>query len=237
MKNVLLSTTATLALALAFSPIASAQDSYQDIQYSNGNQQTQVIAPEAPIAVQPAQAQAPAPEAAPMHAVAAKPTVGGDLRAPSPKIFDKDRQGYFQAGVGTAYGMGLASDSLMYNVGVSYNFNMNDRFTAKALVDTYFASGSVSSRMLNFGVGGDFFINEMTFAKVGLPYITADASLSNTRDALDRTGTGLAVGGGAGFKFQASELNWDIGLHYTVLTSTIAEESPSVASVRAALNF
>ena len=236
MKNLLLTTTASFAMVLAFSPLASAQDSQYGNQYDNqGQQQTQTISPEAPVAVQPAQASAAVES--PANAQAARPTVGGDLRAPSPKIFDKDRQGYFQAGVGTAYGMGLASDSLMYNVNASYNFNMNERFTAKVLADTYFASGSVSSRMLNFGVGGDFFINEMTFAKVGLPYITADAALSNTRDALDRTGTGLAVGGGAGFKFQASQLNWDIGLHYTVLTSTIAEETPSVATIRAAMSF
>ena len=167
----------------------------------------------------------------------ANPNMGGDLRAPSPKMFDKDRQGFFQVGVGPAYGIGFHSDSSMYNVLASYNWNMSDRITAKALADMYLATGSVSSRLLNYGLGADVYIPEMNPLNSGIPYASAEVALGNGRDSLGRDGTGVTVGAGTGFKFQAAALNWDVSLNYALLTAQVGDSLPSVVGMRAAVNF
>ena len=167
----------------------------------------------------------------------ARPNMGGDLRAPSPKMFDKDRQGFFQIGVGPAYGIGFHSDSSMYNILASYNWNMSDRITAKALADMYFATGSVTSRMLNYGLGADVYIPEMNPFSAGIPYASAEVALGNGRDSVGNTGTGVTVGAGAGFKFMAAQLNWDISLNYALLATQVGDSTPSVVGMRAAVNF
>ncbi len=184
-----------------------------------------------------AQETATAPTEAPWRAVEAEPLTGGDVRAPSPKIYDPERRGYFQVGAGPAFGMGFDTDALMYNVQGSYNFNLDDLWTIKALADAYMGAGSVSSRLINVGVGADVYAHNLTFMGFGLPYLTGELALGSGRDAQERTATGLAAGAGAGFKFQAQELNWDIGIHYTVLTQQIDAKNPSAASLRAAMTF
>jgi hypothetical protein len=161
---------------------------------------------------------------------------GGDLRAPSPKVFNQNRSNYFQAAIGPAYGVGLASDSLMYNIAGSYNWNLTPRFTAKAIGDLYLGSGSVSSRFINLAGGAEFFIPEATFMGA-LPYVSGVAGLGLVRNAEEQTREGLAAGAGAGFKFAADQMNLDVSLQYTVLAAQIAETNPSVFGARVAVNF
>lgn len=173
----------------------------------------------------------------PWRAIEAEPVTGGDLRAPSPKVFDKSRQGYFQVGAGPAFGMQFAKDDLMYNVQGAYNFNMDDHWSLKAIADLYMGAGSTISRMINVGAGGTFFVPNLTFLNFGVPYFTGEFGFGTARDNRNEAAAGLQVGGGTGFQFQANELNWDIGLHYTLLTDQIDDRNPQVASLRAAVNF
>jgi hypothetical protein len=166
----------------------------------------------------------------------AQPANGGDLRAPSPKALDPDRKGFFQLGAGPAYGAGLESDSSMYNIVGSYNFNLSNQWTAKAIVDTYFATGSVSSRLLAYGLGAEYYFSEKADGAI-VPYIGADVALGNARNAVEKTTTGAAVGGGAGFKFQAAALNFDINAHYEQMLSKIDSTAPSIFGLRAAVAF
>lgn len=173
----------------------------------------------------------------PWRAIEAEPVTGGDLRSPSPKVFDQTRQGYFQAGAGPAFGMGFDKDDLMYNIQGAYNFNMDDHWSLKAIADLYMGAGSTISRMINVGAGGSFFFPNLTFLNVGVPYVTGEFGFGTARDNRNNSAAGLQVGGGTGFQFQANELNWDIGLHYALLTDQIDDRNPQVASLRAAVNF
>ena len=166
----------------------------------------------------------------------AQPANGGDLRAPSPKALDPNRKGYFQVGAGPAYGAGLESDSSMYNIVGSYNFNLSNQWTAKVIADTYFATGSVSSRLLAYGVGAEYYFGEKADGTI-VPYVGADAAVGFGRNAVEQTATGAALGAGGGFKFQAASLNFDINAHYEQLMTKIASTAPSIFAVRAAVAF
>jgi Outer membrane protein beta-barrel domain len=193
-------------------------------------------------ATESSRAQAPAASTAPAATTAtasvqeAQPSVAGDLRAPSPKVLDPNRRGYFQLGVGPAYGAAMKTDSLMYNVIGSYNFNLSDDLTAKAIADFYVASGEISSRLLNYGVGAEYYLRNVKIGSA-TPYIGADAGLGFARNAKDDTATGLTLGAGAGFKFQARELNFDINAHYAQLTAEVGGNLPALFAVRGSVAF
>ena len=171
------------------------------------------------------------------RAIEAEPVTGGDLRAPSPKVFDRSRQGFFTAGIGPAFGTGFQKDDLMYNLRGSYAFNMDDRWTIKGLADLTFGAGRTVSRMFSAGVGADLFLQNLTVSDFGVPYFSAQAGFGSARNESGTVGTGLEVGGGAGFQFRANELNWDVGLHYAILTQELDGSNPQVTSLRAAVNF
>lgn len=173
----------------------------------------------------------------PWRAIEAEPSTGGDLRAPSPKVFDRTRQGFFTAGAGPAFGTGFQKDDLMYNLRGSYAFNMDDRWTIKGLAELTFGAGRTVSRMFSAGVGTDFFVPNLTVGDFGVPYISAQAGFGSARNERGTIGTGLEAGGGAGFQFRANELNWDIGLHYAILTQELDGSNPQITSLRAAVNF
>lgn len=196
-----------------------------------------VTTPDASSAAMSADSQPTRSAKASLTPAAGPSLAGGDLRAPSPKILDESRKGYFQLGAGLAYGLGFESDSVMYNVQGSYNLNVNDRVSGKALLDTYLGTGGVSSRMINVGLGGDVYLPEINPMTEGIPYITADLAIGNGRNALEETNAGLSLGAGAGFKFQAQDLNWDISANYSLLTAQIGNTNPSTLAARAAVSF
>lgn len=199
------------------------------------SQQAQEIAP----AQQTPAQQTPAMgTAAPSKAsvVEAKPETAGDLRAPSPKILDPNRRGYFQAGVGPAYGAAMHTDSAMYNIIGSYNFNLSENMTAKAFADIYLATGDVGSRLMNYGIGGEYYFSDYKFLG-GKPYVGADAGLGFARNARADEGTGLTLGAGAGFKFQANNLNFDINAHYTQMTAEVGSSTPALFALRGSVTF
>lgn len=185
----------------------------------------------------PAPAERPVPPPAPSATVVeAKPEVGGDLRAPSPKVLDPNRRGFFQLGVGPAYGAALVSDSLMYNVVGSYNFNTSERWTLKGLADLYMGTGTVTSRLYNFGAGAEYYISELD-SSTGVPYVAGDAGIGFGRNAEDQTATALTLGAGAGFRFAVRELNCDINAHYAQMTANVGPSAPAVFAVRGSVAF
>ena len=159
------------------------------------------------------------------------------LRGPSPKVLDPNRRGYFQLGVGPAYGAGLQSDSLMYNIVGSYNFNLSDSWTAKAISDISLATGSVSSSIYNFAVGGEYYMNDFELIGGATPYLAADVGLAFARNAIEQTTNGAALGAGAGFKFQASQMNFDINAHYEQLTAQAGDAAPAIFALRGSVMF
>lgn len=166
----------------------------------------------------------------------AQPNETGSVRAPSPKILDPNRQGYFQLGIGPAYGAGMQTDSLMYDINASYNFNVSDHWTLKAIGDISLASGSVSSRFFNFGVGGEFYFPDVTLLTAS-PYLGADVGIGFARNAIEQTATGAALGVAAGVRFQAANVNYDINAHFEQLTAEAGDSAPSVVALRGAVTF
>jgi hypothetical protein len=162
---------------------------------------------------------------------------GGDVRAPSPVFQKPDRTGAFQIGVGPAFSLGMQSDQILYDVNIGYAMPLNEMFSGKAFGDLNLASGADANRFLNFGVGGDFFPMQSANMLGARPYLTADLGYAFTRDKDERTADAPAVGAGAGFKFAAQQLNLDVNLHYTMLTTKIQNDYPSILGIRAALNF
>jgi hypothetical protein len=162
--------------------------------------------------------------------------VNPDVRAASPRIMDPNRPGYFEIGVGPSFGLGMGSDQVMYDVNLAYNHNISDRMTAKAFGDMNIGSSSSTARYVDLGVGLDAFLNEVR-QSYGIPYITGDLGYGFVRNAVDRTQDAVSVGAGAGFKFATEALNFDVNLHYEVLTAQLDNTTPSVFGIRAALNF
>lgn len=160
----------------------------------------------------------------------------GELTAASPRLQDPNRAGQIQLGVGTSFGIGLENDNVMYNVLLGYAVDFSDNFVAKAFGDLNFGTGSEASRFLNFGVAGEFYPSRelLTFGK---PYLGADIGYAFARDSDSNQADNVALGAGAGFKFQAAQLNWDVNAHYTILLDDVAGDTPSVFAVRVALGF
>jgi hypothetical protein len=160
----------------------------------------------------------------------------GELTAASPRFQDPNRAGQFQLGVGPSFGIGMNNDNIMYDILLAYAVDLSDTFVAKGFGDLNFATGSESSRFLNFGVAGEYYPTRelLTFGK---PYLGADLGYAFVRDAQSNNTDNLAVGAAAGFKFQASELNWDVNAHYTILLDDLNGDTPNVLGVRVALGF
>jgi hypothetical protein len=172
---------------------------------------------------------------------AAAPRVSGDqsvgeLTAASPRMLDPDRIGQIQLGVGPSFGINMKDDALMYDLMAAYAVDFNENFVGKLFGDFNFATGSSQTRFINLGLAGEFYPSRelLTFGK---PYIGADLGYAFTRDGLGNTGDGASAGLTTGFKFQASQLNWDIAANYTVLLERVADATPQVFGIRVALGF
>ncbi|MEK7358246.1 MAG: hypothetical protein AAB250_17500 [Bdellovibrionota bacterium] len=124
----------------------------------------------------------------------------------------------------------------MTNITASYNYRFDENVVAKGLVDFALGSGSDSARFINVGIGGEFYPTQ-TLITFGKPYVGADVGYAFARDNDDNTENGIAVGVGTGFKFAAAELNMDVNLHYSLLTTQIESTNPSVFGARLAVNF
>lgn len=171
----------------------------------------------------------------------ASDTSTGEVAAPSPRFTDPDRVGYFQLGVGPAFGISLETDEIMYNVNGSYNMEISEKLVGKGFVDLNLGSGAEEARFINLGLGAEYYMTQQLF-NVGRPYVAADIGYAFTRTGEDDSGQdgskdAPAIGVGAGFKFQAADLNMDLVAHYTILTSQIEEANPQVVGARLAINF
>lgn len=163
---------------------------------------------------------------------------GGDVRAPSPFVASSDRWGAFQAGIGPAFGAGMGSDQLLYDINLGYAVPINDTVSGKAFGDLNLATGADANRFINLGLGAEVFpLQSQAVMGTARPYLTGDLGYAFTRDKQEVTKDAPAVGAGAGFKFAAQQLNMDVNLHYSILTAKIQNDYPSVLGLRAALNF
>ncbi len=162
--------------------------------------------------------------------------LGGEVVGASPAITNREFPGFFQLGVGPAVGIGMDTDAVMTNITASYNYRFDENVVAKGLVDFALGSGSDSARFINVGIGGEFYPTQ-TLITFGKPYVGADVGYAFARDNDDNTENGIAVGVGTGFKFAAAELNMDVNLHYSLLTTQIESTNPSVFGARLAVNF
>ena len=161
----------------------------------------------------------------------------GELTSASPRMVNPDRAGQIQLGVGPAFGINMQNDSVMYDLIAAYAIDFSDNIVGKVFGDFNLATGSSNARFINLGVGADYFPNRdfLTFGKV---YLGGDLGYAFTRDNSSRTEDNVAAGIGAGFKFQAAEMNWDVNAHYTLLLAQIADQNtPSVFGIRVALGF
>lgn len=161
---------------------------------------------------------------------------GGEVRAPSPRIMDPNRPGYFELGIGPGFGMGLDTDRVMYDINASYNRNFSDRLTGKIIGDFNLGSSSDSARFIDLGVGVDAYLQEVQMS-YGIPYLSADLGYGFVRNNNDRTQDAPAVGVGTGFRFAAEAINFDVNLHYEFLTAQLDSTTPSILGIRAAMNF
>ena len=160
---------------------------------------------------------------------------GGAIIGSSPNI-ERNKFGYYGLGLGPSFSSGLANDHAMYDVIASYNHSFNDIVTGKIIGDFNIGSDTDTARFIDLGVGADAFLTALSYG-AGRPYITGDVGYAFARDNFGNTNDNIAVGAGAGFKFLASQLNYDINLHYQVLTGKIAGTNPSLLGLRAAVNF
>jgi hypothetical protein len=167
---------------------------------------------------------------------AVSPEVTPEVRAPSPRIMDPNRPGYFQIGAGPSFGLGMGSDQVMYDINLGYNRNFSDRMTGKLFGDLNLGSSSQPARYIDLGAGLDVYLSEVR-QSYGIPYVTGDLGYGFVRNAVDRTQDAASIGAGAGFKFAAEALNFDVNVHYEVLTAQLDNTTPSVFGVRAAMNF
>ena len=163
-------------------------------------------------------------------------TFSEDLRSSSPHFLNPDRPGYFQIGGGPAFGIGLDSDKIMYNINGGYSYNLGQYLAAKILADLYIGSGSNSSRIISAGVGGDYFIPN-TNLSFGIPYISGDVGYGSVRSADGQTAAGVTYGGGTGVRFATDNYNWDMNIHYALVMADLADKTPSVLALRGAVNF
>jgi hypothetical protein len=164
------------------------------------------------------------------------PAAQGDVRAPSPMMAQRQGNSFFQIGVGPAFGIGMESDRIMYNIHGGYNYNINEQITGKVIADFNLGTGSDTARMISLLAGADWVLQDMSTA-AGLPYVTGEIGFGSARNANDVVENGPVIGLAGGFKFAAQQLNWDVNLHYTIMTSQLEGRTPSVLGLRAAIGF
>jgi hypothetical protein len=159
------------------------------------------------------------------------------IRAPSPRLSDPSRTGFFQIGAGPSFGIGLDSDTVMYNILASYNRNFTEHWSGKVIADLYLGGGNDAARMINVGVGADYYLTHLGLTRA-LPYVTGDVSWGFARNGeTEETENAPVIGVGTGMKFIAADLNWDVNAHYSILTAELENTVPSVFGIRAAVNF
>ncbi len=160
----------------------------------------------------------------------------GELTSASPRMMNPDRIGQVQLGVGPSFGINMKDDALMYDLMAAYAVDFNENVVGKVFGDFNFSTGSSSTRFINLGVAGEYYPSRelLTFGK---PYVGANLGYGFTRDGRGNSGDGLSAGLGAGFKFQAAELNWDVAANYTLLLEQVADSTPQVFGIRVALGF
>ena len=161
---------------------------------------------------------------------------GGELRAPSPAVVNWDRPGYFQFGVGPSFGSGFKTNQAMYDLNLGYDYNLSNSFTFKAMTDFNFGSGSSASRLVNLSLGVDAYFAELD-SVLGIPYIGIDVGYGFARNDKEQSQDAATVGAGAGFKFMVDAVNFDVNLHYAVLTAQIDGTVPTILGLRLATNF
>lgn len=191
------------------------------------------------------------PESAPQRSVSSEPSSkessqsssSGELRGPSPRLANQKMPGFFQMGFGPSFAIGLNSDNIMYNINGAYNYNIDEQWAVKGFGDFNIGTGADSAQFVNLGVAGELYPQNWPSFGGAKPYVQADLGYAFARSSRNlitnsvSTGDGVSIGAGAGFKFEAAELNWDITAHYALLTSQIDQRTPSVLGIRAALNF
>ena len=172
----------------------------------------------------------------PMPADSPSSVAGGESRAVSPRGQVMSKPSYWNAGIGPAFPVGLRTDNIMYNVHGGYNYNFSDALTGKAFGDLNLSGGANSAQFITLGLGADIYPVQNITA-MGRPYLTGDVGYAFTRNADNNSQDAPQIGAGAGFKFQAQQLGWDVNLHYSILTAQIDGDTPQVFGVRAAVNF
>lgn len=185
----------------------------------------------------PIEVQSSRPSARPLTRGAGADASVGELTSASPRMISPDRAGQVQLGVGPSFAINMQNDNVMYDLLADYALDFSDNLVGKVFGDFNLATGSSNARFINLGLGADYFPTRdlLTFGKA---YIGADLGFAFARDAMSRTADNVAAGLGAGFKFQAAEMNWDVNAHYTLLLAQIADEhTPSVFGVRVAMGF
>ena len=159
-----------------------------------------------------------------------------EVRGPSPILSRHDYPGYFQLGVGPAFGAGLDTNGVMTDVLAAYDYDLNFQTALRGGLDMSFAQASDTAHFIEALVGADFYQGQ-NLTTFGKPYIGADLGYAFARDNQSRNADGIAVGAGAGFKFAASQLNMDVNLHYSLLTAQLQNTNPSVFGIKLAVNF
>lgn len=138
--------------------------------------------------------------------------------------------------LGTAFPTGLESDSLLYNVVGAINYNFTQNVSGKIFGDIAMGAARDSARFMNFGTGLDYYFMNTRIGRA-TPYFTGDAGLGLTRTTRRDTANALALGAGLGLRLASENINWDINLHFTSLTSQNEGSTPSVLGLRGGVNF
>lgn len=144
--------------------------------------------------------------------------------------------GYLSVGAGPAFALGLDQDDIMISLNAGYNYDLNQRLTAKAFTDLNLSAGSDAGRFWNWGVGADIYPTQASFGP-GRPYLTGDVGFAFSRANNDATADGVSIGAGAGYRFAMQQTNVDVNIHYSYLTAEVNGDNPAVLGLRAALNF
>ncbi len=160
----------------------------------------------------------------------------GETRAAVARVQDTGRPIFGTAALGPAFTSGLESGGPMYNVIAALNYNFSREISGKIIGDLAWGGGDNAERFFNFGLGADYSPMAWVMGRT-TPYVTADAGLGLTRNAGENEENGLAFGAGGGLRFLAQRMNWDVNLHYTLLTAQNEGSTPSVLGVRGGVNF
>ena len=160
----------------------------------------------------------------------------GELAAASPGWRARDTKSQVQLGVGPSFALNMRDNDLMYDLMAAYAIDFDDAFNAKVFSDINLGAGDAETHFINLGVAGAYSpaLGLLTFGK---PYFGGDVGYAFTRDGSGHTGDGASAGLTTGFKFMATDLNWDVAANYTMLLARIADATPQVVSVRVALAF